>query len=117
MGRPMDGYPQPFGSSLASVYPHVGPASYVAVIVATQTGDKTTQAESGLKFFDKICDGTTDSGTYRVEALHLNSAKTPNGAQQSAVLLRWVVSATNAEVAGGVNLSAEVVRLLAFGPK
>jgi hypothetical protein len=118
VGRPLDGYPTSWGSSRASVFPHAGPAVYVAAVVATDVGDHAQAApQAGMKYFDLVVAGLTDSGTYLVQPLHRNSLRTPTGAQQTTILLKWIVVATGVEVAPGVDLSAEVVRLLGIGPK
>jgi hypothetical protein len=117
MGRPLDSYPQSIGSSVISVFPHTGPASYVQIVVSTGAGDKAQGAEAGLKYFDYVVGGLTDSGTYRVECIPSAASTSPASAPSTTYLLRWIVVSTGAQVAANVNLSAETVRLLAFGPK
>ena len=125
--RPMDGYPDSFGSHRASVFPHAGPLAYVQIVEgvapALATGGDTVQAiEAGMKFFEYVSAGLTDSGKFRVECI----PTTPSGvvASQAAIpqpgltyRLRWVVVATGAQVAADVNLTAEIVRLFGLGPK
>lgn len=117
MSRPLFGYPTSVGSSKLSVFPHTGPGTYVQVVLSTGAGDAATSAESGLKYFDYVSAGLTDSGTYRVEAVPKVVSTNPQGAAATTYLLRWIVVATGAEVAGAVDLSAQTVRLLAIGPK
>jgi len=115
--RPLDGFPTSWGSTRASIFPHAGPASYVQIVVSTSAGDKALASEAGLKYFDFLVGGLTDSGTYRVECIPIGPSTSIQGAPAINYLLRWVVVATGAEVAGAVGLSAQVVRLLAVGPK
>lgn len=121
--KPLDGYPQPFGYSKGSVFPHVGPADYDPVIesspihVPLSGGDILEAVEAGLKLFDYVASATSDDGTYRVEAIPASRSDDQVGAPTATYILRWVVVATNAEVAAHINLSDQVVRLFALGPK
>lgn len=123
--RPLSGYPQPAGAKLQSVFPHAGPASYTQVTSgsapAVSTGGDTVRAsEAGMKQFDWVSGGVSDSGTYRVEVCYnavsgVVAAPTQLSVPQTAVRLRWYVVSTGAEAAGSANLSAEIVRLRACG--
>lgn len=126
--RPMDGYPTSFGSSRASVFPHQGPASYVqfdpgtAPALATAGDVVEAGPEAGMKYFDFLAGGFSDSGTYFVRAVPTAQSGDPAipgklGQPSTTYRLQWVVTATGAEVAGAVDLSDEVVRLFAIGPK
>jgi len=126
--RPLDGYPTSFGSSRASVFPHQGPLSYTQVTAgaapALATGGDLVEAgpEAGMKYFDYLSAGLSDSGTYRVEAAPTTQSGDPDtpsklGQPGTTYRLRWIVVATGAQTAGAVDLSAEVVRLFALGPK
>ena len=126
--RPMAGYPTSFGSSRASVFPHRGPASYVAldpgVAPALSAGGDVVEAapEAGMKFFDFLVGGHSDSGTYYVIAVPVTASGDPAAptrlAQPSATyVLRWLDASTDTEVTADVDLSAEIVRLFAIGPK
>lgn len=121
--RQLFGYPDSWGNIRASVFPHAGPASYTQVTIPSppvppMTGGDTVEAvEAGMKYFDFIVGGITDSGTYRVEAIPKALSSNPNGAATETMTLMWFVIATGAEVAGAVDLSDEVVRLLGIGPK
>jgi len=126
--RPMDGSPTSFGSSRASVFPHQGPASYVqldpgAAPVLAAGGDVVEAGpEAGMKYFDFLTGGHSDSGTYYVIAAPTTQSGDPAipsklGQPSTTYRLRWVVTATGAEAAADLDLSAEVVRLFALGPK
>lgn len=121
MSRPLDGYPTSFGSSLASVNGIAGPSSYTAITPGTApavaTGGQTIRARDfGLKFFDYVVAGMSDSAVYRVECIPgARSGLGPRGAS-TTYTLRWVVVATGAE-AGAIDLSAEIVRIFVIGPK
>ena len=126
--RPLDSSPDAWGAHLGSVFPHAGPSSYTqiteGVAPALATGGDTTQAiEAGLKFFDYVIGGLTDSGKYRVECIPtavsgVIGSNRPNAGQaKTTYRLRWVVVSTGSEAAGAVDLSAEIVRLLGVGPK
>lgn len=123
MSRPLDGYPTSFGSSRASVMGVAGPAAYTQIVPGTApavaTGGQTIRASQfGMKYFDYVVAGLTDSGVYRVECIPGDrSGNGPKGASQTYTL-RWVVVATGNEVAATVvDLSAEIVRIFALGPK
>lgn len=125
--RPMDGYPDSFGSHRASTFPHAGPVSYVQIVPGVAPalaagGDIVQAIEAGMKYFEWVDAGLTDSGVFRVEAIPV----TVSGIIAAAASipqpgltyrLRWVVVATGAEVAAAFNLSAEIIRLQGFGPK
>jgi hypothetical protein len=72
-----------------------------------------------MKHFDWVSSGVSDSGTYRVEVLQTSvsgtvAAPTRLAVPQTTVRLRWFVVSSGVE-AGAVDLSAEIVRLHAFG--
>ena len=124
--RPLPGYPNPIGQKVDSVFPHAGPSSYSQAssgsAPALSTGGDTVYAvEAGLKLIDHCTGGVSDSGTYRVEVLYdsvsgiAGSSNPSAGQPKTTVRLRWYVVATGAQVAGAVNLSAEIVRLRAVG--
>ncbi len=120
--RPLDGYPTSFGSSRAAVMGIVGPASYTQVVPGTApavaTGGQTIYARDfGLKYFDYVVAGLSDTGAYRVECIPgERSGSGPKGASLTYTL-RWEVVATGAEAAAELDLDAEVVRVLVVGPK
>lgn len=121
MSRTLDGYPQSFGSSLVSVNGIAGPSSYTAITPGTAPavatgGQSITARQFGLKFFDYVVAGLSDSAVYRVECIPgARSGLGPRGATASYTL-RWVVVATGAE-AGAIDLSSEIVRIYVVGPK
>ena len=121
--RPLDGYPQPFGYSKGSVFPHAGPTAYNPVVEESPAdlplagGDRLEAVEAGLKLFDWVSGGYTDSGLFRVDAIPVTPSEDQVGAPATTYILRWVIVATNAEVANGTDLSEEIVRLFALGPK
>jgi len=94
-----------------------GPASYVQVVngVAPSGGqaiDNTTFGLSaGLEGVEAV--GASSTGTYEVTAI---MAPFSPLVPVNKWILRWVVQSTGAEAGAGVNLSAETIRLRAFGP-
>jgi hypothetical protein len=126
--RPLEGYPTSFGSTRDSVFPHRGPASYVQIVEGTApalaSGGDTVEAgpEAGIKYFDYLAGGLTDSGVYEVVAVPTTVsgivAQPAQLAQPSTTYrLRWYDASTRAEVGAETNLSAEIVRLYGIGPK
>lgn len=117
MGNTLHGYPTIVGDHYLSVFSHTGPASYTQMTTGPLAGgDAVTAREAGLETFDAVHPvGLSDSGVYRVEGVAPvgNPSNDPVAARASSWRLRWVVVATGAEVAGGVNLSAQRVRLTA----
>jgi len=123
----MDGFPDSFGSHRAAVFPHPGPASYTQIVegvapALATAGDTVSAIEAGMKYFEWVGAGLTDSGKFRVETIPTTPSgivAAPTSISQPGLTyrLRWVVVATGAEVAALVNLSAEIVRLFAVGPK
>lgn len=122
MSRTLDGYPTSIGSSLLSVNGITGPASYTQITPGTPPavatgGQQITARDFGLKYFDSVFAGLSDSGAYRVECIPgTRSGLGPKGATQT-YRLRWVVVATGAEAAGALDLDAEIVRVTVIGPK
>jgi len=80
-------------------------------------GDLVEAVEAGMKYFDFIVGGITDSGLYRVESIPKARSDLKSGAPTKTYVLMWSVVATGAEVADNFDLDAEIVRLLAVGPK
>lgn len=121
--RPLDSSPDSWGAHKASFYPVQGPSSYTRLAIPSPpgvpvAGGQIVQAVSfGMKLFDKVIAGMTDSGLYRVEAIPVSASNQFQGAQQPNYRLVWYVVATGAEVANAVDLSAEYVRALGIGPK
>ncbi len=132
MSRPLDGYPNPIGAHVESVFPHAGPASYTQIVLGTAptpaTGGDTVQArEAGYKLFESISPALTDSGNYLVLPIPINKSAVNPGQQSATYRLKWVAQVTatlggqsqtiNTDAAAATNLSAEVVRLRAVGYK
>jgi hypothetical protein len=132
--RPFNGYPDAWGSKPVSIFPHSGPASYTQVTNGTPPvvgGDVVTAAEAGMKNFDLLSDGVTDSGRFRVEAIPVTSSVTGqnssslSGIPATTYRLRWIATFTgafggqaqvvNTEAIAATNLSTETVRLQGFG--
>lgn len=131
MSRPNDGFPTSYGNERATIYPHAGPSSYTVVTVGSLAtgGDSTSGAEAGIKVFDKVDGGLTDSGRFLVVGVPkvASGGSTTNGRASSTYGLKWIsqVTATvggQAQTAGSeavatTDLSGETVRLSAYGPK
>lgn len=117
--RPLDGYPQPFGYSKGSVFPHAGPASYTQLVSASPvTGaDDVEAVEAGLKSIDYLVGGISDDGLYEVVSVPVSASDSQPGAAQSTYKLVWYTINTRTEVAAEVDLSDSIVRLFALGPK
>lgn len=103
------------GRSKWNMVDHYGPTSY------TTNGEVWPQSPSGggpnalgLASLQWVSQGTTESGTYRVVPIFGGTAGNPAPVKQS-IKLKWFVISTGLEVAAAVNLSAEVIRLLAIG--
>lgn len=98
----LKGYPDYIGKRLAWCGDQSGPNPYV-------TGGDPTALPQYQNYIDSIHGSISLSGTYYVRAL-------PSGSGARATWkLKWIVAATNTEVANGVDLSAETVRLDGFG--
>lgn len=127
MPRPLDSYPTSWGSSRASVFPHPGPSSYSQVSYGPLAGGNLVEdVEGGLKYFDFLTGGSTDSGNFDVVAIPTAATVGPSG-QSRTYRLKYVAmrSATiggqaqtaGSEAAAGTDLSGETVRLLGVASK
>lgn len=103
------------GRSAWNIVDHYGPASYVV------GGETWPQAPAGggpnaigLASLQWVSQGITESGTYRIVPIFGGTAGNPAPVKQS-IKLKWYVVSTGLEVSAAVNLSAEVIRLLAIG--
>lgn len=107
-------YPKSPGDERWAVTDMTGPASYTAIVTGTPpTGGQIIRAaDFGLQSLDWVQSMGSDNGQYDIVCI-------PNGFTLgnplASFLLQWIVSATGAEVAGAVNLSARTVRLLGIG--
>jgi hypothetical protein len=99
----LKGYPDKIGRRQAFVGTGVGPASY------SQTTRDVVNIPQFQNYIDVLHGAVTVSGTYTVQAIP--SSVGPRATWK----LRWIVFATGAEVANGVNLSAESVVLGGLG--
>ena len=129
--RPFDGYPDSFGAKRFSVFPHAGPSSYTVVTAVAGTvpatgGDTVSGPEAGLKYFDRVIGGVTDDGAFTVIAIPVTVSNIVGG-PSTTFILKWVSNVTatvggqaqtaGAEAVATTDLSAEIVRLEAVGPK
>lgn len=134
INRPMDGFPDSFGSHRASVFPHSGPASYTQVTLAAATvpadGDIVNASEGGLKDIIALQGGLTDDAIFLVVPVPIGPSSTPGGAVApgtSQWRLMWIANKTGAfggqaqvfgtEAAATTDLSAFTARLTAIGSK
>jgi hypothetical protein len=95
-----------------------GPTSYTQVTTGTPPtgGQAITPSAFGLTagLEGIFMVGASTSGTYGVVAMQATAYN--KGQPNPTWILLWYVLHTGAEVAGAVNLSAETVRLIGFGP-
>ena len=98
-----------------------GPASYVQIVPgvspALPTGGQAITPSAfglGAGLEGIICVGSSLTGTYSVRAFQTTSYN--QGLPNTTWAIQWFNASTGAEVAGAVDLSGEVVRLIAFGP-
>jgi hypothetical protein len=99
------------GRSKWVILDHYGPASYVTNgeewPPQSTYGGPNSIGLSGLQW---VNGGTSESGTYRVVPVFGGGASV-----KGTILLVWYVISTGLEVGARVDLSAEVIRLLAVG--
>lgn len=117
--RPFDGYPTSFGNIRTSIFPVFGPVSYAQYTAPTTGGqDVVVNGLSGVKIADKVISGVSRSGLYRAEVVQYEAANV-NGVSvaRAQIVLKWYVVATGSEVGAAVDLSAEVIDMMIFGPK
>lgn len=104
----LSGYPFYLGPKRTSVFDHAGPNSY------TTGGEQLAAKPTGFNSFDMVSPPSpalSASSTYSVAVRY----PTQNGNSVAYVLMQWYVVGTGAEVANGVDLSGELVRLHALG--
>lgn len=117
--RPLDGYPTSFGNQRASIAGVVGPTLYAPVVPgATPSGGQIIEAVAfGLKFFDFVIGGLSDSGTYYVQAAPVTpTVGAPQNSAGPTYRLQWIVVSSGLQAAA-IDLDAETVRIMVFGPK
>lgn len=123
MARPLDGYPDSFGSHRASVFPHQGPSSYIPMQPGSPTavpiddGDRVQAIEAGMKYFEYVSGGISDDGLYEVVAVPLSASQNMPGAPTMTYGLVWYTINTRTQVTEGTDLSGTYVRLFGLGPK
>lgn len=109
--RVLPGYVGVLKSKQEVVFDHDGPASYSNVVVNAGTGDMILTTDLGMPI-DAIevlnVDGLSSDGLNYCFAEYVNGG---GGNAVPSVRLRWIVLATNAEVANGVNLSGKSIRI------
>lgn len=110
---PLPDFPSPPGNKNMSIHNVTGPTSYTQVTPGSPpTGGQTVNASDlGLVSIEWVDVSASDDGTYTCVPIIPSN---PNKGASSIILL-WVTSATGAQVAGAVNLSARTVRLAASG--
>jgi len=100
----LNGYPATIGERRAYTFYGTGPASY-----SQTTGDPVTTPSMGM-YLDTVFQAMSVSKTYEVRFYPAST-----GTSRAAWTAKWYVISTGAEVANGVNLSAEKIQFGAFG--
>ena len=113
-----------WGDRPYAIIDFAGPASYVQIsrgaantAGAVPTGGQAITPSAfglvaGIEGISSV--SISSSGNYTVEAVQLTAYN--QGFGNTTWALIWTVTSTGAEVAAGVALNNEIVRLLAFGP-
>lgn len=129
---PLDGYPVYMGNKIRQIFDHSGPSSYSNIGTNSGTGDRIRAAEFGIGGFEEFMSmnrgnlgGYSFSGNFLVKIFESSSGTTPSGVLPlgdafQAVTLQWFTTsaafgAIGAEVANGVDLSGEFIRLNYWG--
>jgi hypothetical protein len=100
----------PIGAGKFIPLDHTGPTSYATGGETIGTSNNLTGISTqGLSVIDFVDGGGSVSGTYFVISYPVGT-----GSRKTYKLL-WFVTATGAQVANAVNLSAETVRLVVVG--
>lgn len=108
-------YPKVPGDGPWSVVDVAGPTSYVQMAQGTPPtgGQILTAAGFGLQSLDWVAViGPSDNYQYSVQVVPLPLLP---GSPFEAMAVAWSVTATGAQVANGINLSARTVRMLGIG--
>ena len=132
--RSFNGYPDSFGSKKATLFPHTGAKSYTQVTAGATPvtgGDPVQALEGGLKQFDYLVGGETDTGEFFVEAIPVTSSVTTqnssslSGIPATTYRLRWVARVSGSvggqmqvaytEAITATDLSGQTVRLFGLG--
>jgi len=100
-----------------------GPSSYTQVTPATANtsgvptgGQPVTPATFGLSSTLEYIGTSVGSSTGNYYVVAVQTTSYNQGYGNTTWTLQWMVASTGAQVAGGTNLSNELVRLIAFGP-
>ena len=106
------GYPDYVGKRFIWAAPYQGPVAYVV-------GGEVLSFPRFNNYIDSVTPCTSASGNYRMEGIPTSgpavSGSLPIGFARVPWKARIVVVATGAEVAAGVNLSAEYFQATGFG--
>ena len=119
---PVFGYPQPWGSKIAYLFDHSGPASYVQYNASTGAGDIINASDLGFGGFEFISTswaGYSNSGNYILVIQQSKANESPKGSADKRFTVQWFTTsaafgAISTEVSAAVDLSAEYGRLKAI---
>ncbi len=112
-------YPDSWGSSRSSVFTVTGPSSYTQFTAPSTGGqDVAVEPAAGVKVADFAVGGpSADSSHYarvvRIEAGLIRGQTVAD----AGLVLKWYVMSSDAEVAGGFDLSGQTVRVWVVGEK
>jgi hypothetical protein len=106
----VNGFADTFGGHLFNAIDYSGPTSYVNTGVGTTSGDTISHRMFGFENTIETIIGASVSQSGNFQAV---DQVVQNGVGPWRI--RWFVIATGAEVANGINLSGETVRLAAIG--
>lgn len=126
--KPLPGYPTDLGNKHFEILDHYGPASYANIGTSSGAGDVLKASALGWGGFDLVTaafKGYSQSGNYIVLLFTTSSTTTPAltppvGGAFTQVVLQWFTTsaafgAISTEVTNTTDLSAEIVRLEAWG--
>lgn len=110
---PLADYPSPPGNKMHCIHSITGPASYTQVTngAAPSGGQVVTAKNVGLVSIEFAVGSCSNQGTYVPLVIFDANPNKP----MSQIRIKWIVSATGAEVAGAVDLSAVTARMLFIG--
>ncbi len=104
------GYPDLIGKRSAFCGSGPGPASYVNTGTAKTSGDPVS-----IQAYQYYIDSITSGGTASVSGTYFYIVQPSGPAARRTWVLRYFVASTAAEVANGVNLSAETFIVSGLG--
>lgn len=101
------------GTKRILIIDHDGPTSYTNTGVFSTSGETLNALDLGFGGFDYIdSDLLSSDGLNYVQILPVGASTSGNfGTPSASVTIHWIVQASNAEVANGVNLSTKSIRL------